>query len=907
MLFWQQGQLGAVDTAVLAAASGSPTVVVVQGDEGTGKTSFLDELADRATGFDVLDAGGFESAAEHSFGILEQWGAIDGMGSTPPASPFVGAKLLHQLLDRHADGGPVLLRLDDLQWADRESVEALTWMLQRASGDRLLVAMASRPMASTIHPAWQRWSSGRGRVMPIELAGLPLEDASRLVHDVRPDLNAATVQRLWEHTSGNPSYLAALLAEHDAADLVSRQWLPAPRAFADAIESRSRRLSEDALALARSIAVLGTERCSLADAGALASVAHPTDAAEELASEGLVEIRTPDTGPVVRITRPIVRSAIYEVIPPAERRALHTAAAGIVPRTDDVLGHRIAAVERYDDALAAEIDAWASYLHEVSLHRMSARYLRAAAWLSSNPRDRERRWLDSLFENLLAQDTSVVRAVYQKVEDAEDVMRRDLVLGTLATFEDDNHEAVYWFRKQLSDDETTSTADPLTHYRVEVLLAWSRVQGGAETTQIAAGLARARAIPATDPAVLGWQMAAEGLVAKRTQPVRDLLDQLVDLPENPAAVPWEARNRLGWRADLRADAGLMGPAIRDLEHVVSMVDEGGLEAALPHRHALLGLCHWFAGQWNKARLHLRLALDLGASESPVAAAIVPLLDIGDGELEEADRKIARAREILTPNPWIEACDRLDIALVARQHAADGDDAPRGAVYDGLRETVAQARTGELVKSAPWLAHAALAAIWAEEYADADACLALLTTSCDPGAPWIPAMAGWLRGLAAEVHGDHQVALDEIARAARDEHNDLPLYRAHMLLDQARVAAALGDRAQAERARQHATEIYDGLGATAYAARASAGLASGPSRPTAHGLPQALGLTDREQDVLTLVASGMSYAQIARELFVTQSTVGYHLSNIYRKAQVTSRHELTELVRRDPAGFGIVST
>ena len=89
MLFWQQGQLGVVDTAVLAAASGSPTVVVVQGDEGTGKTSFLDELADRATGFDVLDAGGFESAAEHSFGILEQWGAIDGMGSTPPASPFV--------------------------------------------------------------------------------------------------------------------------------------------------------------------------------------------------------------------------------------------------------------------------------------------------------------------------------------------------------------------------------------------------------------------------------------------------------------------------------------------------------------------------------------------------------------------------------------------------------------------------------------------------------------------------------------------------------------------------------------------------------------------------------------------------------------------------------------------------
>ena len=904
MLLWQADQLGTADAAVLSAASGSPTVVVVQGGEGTGKSSFLDELADRAAGFEVLDAGGFESAAEHPFGILEQWGAVSGLGSPSPASPFVGAKLLHELLDDHADGGPVLLRLDDLQWADRESVEALTWMLQRASGDRLLVGIASRPMPSTAHPTWQRWSSGRGRVLPVPLTGLTLENATRLLRDVRPDLNSATARRLWEHTAGNPSYLTALLAEYDGADLASRRLLPAPRAFAEAIDSQGRRLSGEALALVRAVAVLGSDWCSLADAGALASVEHPPDAAHELVEQGLLKMRAPDAGAAVRIAQPILHSAIYEQIPPADRRALHRAAAGIVPRTDDVLGHRIAAVERYDDALAAEIDAWASYLHEVSLHRLAARHLRAAAWLSSTPRDRERRWLDSLFESLLAQDTAVVRAVEQKVEDAEDAVRRDLVLGALATFEDDNHEAVYWFGKQLDDDERASTADPLTRYRIEVLLAWARIQGGADTSLVAAGLSRAETLAARDPALLSWHVAAAGLVAKRTRPIRDLLHELADLPENPAAVPWEARNLLGWRGDLRADAGLTGPAIVDLEHVVSMVDEGGLEAALPHRHAQLGMCHWFAGQWNKARLHLRLALDLGASQSPIATAIVPLLDIGTGELDEADRKIARAHELLAPNPWMEACDRLDIAMVAREHADENEDRARGAVYDVLRDSVAKARSGELVKSAPWLAHAALAALWAEEQADADACLRLLTTSCDPGAPWVPAMAGWVRGLAAESGGDLREALDEIARAGRDPANDLPLYRAHMLLDQARLAAALGDRDQAQRAREQAAGLYQRLGATAYAARASAELV--PAHPGATtGLPNTLGLTEREQDVLTLLASGMSYAQIARELFVTQSTVGYHLSNIYRKAQVTSRHELTELVRRDPAGFGTV--
>jgi DNA-binding NarL/FixJ family response regulator len=67
------------------------------------------------------------------------------------------------------------------------------------------------------------------------------------------------------------------------------------------------------------------------------------------------------------------------------------------------------------------------------------------------------------------------------------------------------------------------------------------------------------------------------------------------------------------------------------------------------------------------------------------------------------------------------------------------------------------------------------------------------------------------------------------------------------------------------------------------------------RPTPSPLGN-LGLTERERDVAELAVSGFSYAQIARDLFVAQTTVGYHLSNIYAKCGVRSRHELTELVR-----------
>jgi DNA-binding CsgD family transcriptional regulator len=56
------------------------------------------------------------------------------------------------------------------------------------------------------------------------------------------------------------------------------------------------------------------------------------------------------------------------------------------------------------------------------------------------------------------------------------------------------------------------------------------------------------------------------------------------------------------------------------------------------------------------------------------------------------------------------------------------------------------------------------------------------------------------------------------------------------------------------------------------------------------------LSDRERDVVTLLLQGLSYAQIARELYLTRRTVGFHLSNAYAKTDTTSRHELVQLVR-----------
>jgi DNA-binding CsgD family transcriptional regulator len=56
------------------------------------------------------------------------------------------------------------------------------------------------------------------------------------------------------------------------------------------------------------------------------------------------------------------------------------------------------------------------------------------------------------------------------------------------------------------------------------------------------------------------------------------------------------------------------------------------------------------------------------------------------------------------------------------------------------------------------------------------------------------------------------------------------------------------------------------------------------------------LSDREREVVALLLEGLSYAQIAKELYITRSTVAFHLSNAYAETGTTSRHELVQLVR-----------
>lgn len=182
MLLWEPGQLAAVQQAVDDARSGRPSVLLVEGGAGAGKTSLLNETLTLAENFRVFAAEGGQTGSS-PFGVLHQWG-VDALGSSEgrAVEPFAAAQGLRRLGDAQDDGAWILL-LDDLQWADPESVEALTWLLRRSAGDRLLVALGTRPLSPDAHVGLQRWIAGNQgcRLLPVRAVA-----GERVRHDQPP-------------------------------------------------------------------------------------------------------------------------------------------------------------------------------------------------------------------------------------------------------------------------------------------------------------------------------------------------------------------------------------------------------------------------------------------------------------------------------------------------------------------------------------------------------------------------------------------------------------------------------------------------------------------------------------------------------------------------------------------------
>lgn len=895
-MLWQHRHVEVLRAAMEDARGGQAAAVTVLGESGMGKTSLLREVVRRASGFNVLEAGGEETAFREPFGLLRYLGVDDvrtpaGGLKEPPAV----AQGLRDQVDRLSSGGPVLIVVDDLQWADQESIESLYWLLHRAHADRLLVVLGSRPESADSCDAWRRLVGRASRRGPIVLPGLSLEQATAMVAAVDPSADGETITRLREHTGGNPFHLNSLLRQYGFAELAAMGALPAPAELAKRVNAQLATLGPDAEALAHASAVLGYTWQDLATLAAVGGVQDPAGAAEASVRSGLFVSRGPEAGAPLRASHALVRAAIYQAIPYPRRRELHLRAAGQVGGVMASMEHRFAASGHYDDALADELDKAAEMAHGAGEFGQAGQLLRWSSRRTTDPHARNRRWLDAAFDLILARDIAAVRAQLPAVRSSPDLARRALIQGLMHGVEKRWLDA--WSAYTSVSAVALSQADPRTRYRLAVLTAWSVICAGRELEELAPLLGQA-ARASADRALAGNEIFARGILGLRRGDTASLTDAVESIPARSPAAPLQLTYQLAWRGSIHAFFGHAAAAEADLAEVTTRIRTGVADNGDGVYSGLLAFTRWQSGAWNLARVDMGIALDSAVGQPhPMNRAIEPMLLAVRGDLERADVLLRAAEDVLAVMPWRQAVYLHVISYVARQHAGADPRAQKAAlphlrtVFGDNAILTVPGFTGAL-----WIFHLAIAAIWAGDLELAERFIRLSERQPRPPG-WMAWVPWWLRGLVAETAGSIALARDYLNRAVLALSDTLPLYRAHVLADHARLAGVRGDEAAAGRSAGAARQLYNELGAFSYLERLTPETAPAQWRAAA-GVDVLSALSDRERDVATLLLGGLTYAQIARDLYITRATVGFHTSRIYAKTGVASRAGLIDLARRN---------
>ena len=449
-------ELALLDGLLRRAAAGRGQLAVILGPGWIGKTALIQQfLNDREAR--VRWVCGDRDETGLPGGLLEQFGvAAAGYGADPLRA---GSALLSKLRQwaetsgvaseaSEASGVPgAVLVVDDAQWGDPLSLQALSYALRRLPDTPLLTLLAVREDEfGSLPPGLVRLISDRGT--RLEVAGLGIAEISSLAERVGAGpVPPRAARRLIEHTGGVPQYIREVLqavpreslcTALSAPDLL----LPSPKSLEARVLTALAGCSRQARHLVAAAAVLGA-RCRLADAAALADLADPLSALEEAIGAGLLAEAPAVDGRCCEFPHASVRAAVYGCVGVAERATLHRQAArGAVGAR--ALTHRVAACGGTDTALARELTRHAEADRAAGrLPQASDLYL-AALRVAARGAERDRLLHTAAGLLLDLGETAAAGGLAGEIAATAPSAARSLVLGRLAIAARDPRSARRW-------------------------------------------------------------------------------------------------------------------------------------------------------------------------------------------------------------------------------------------------------------------------------------------------------------------------------------------------------------------------------------------------------------------------------------------------------------------------------
>jgi DNA-binding NarL/FixJ family response regulator len=931
-LVGRETELAAAATAVADVKQGSSRALGVFGEAGIGKTALLTTVGDLSQdeGMLVLAARAAEHERDVPFGVVVD--ALDDhvaamhprrveslgteLGAVLPAAAarssaqppsHAGAaerfryhRALRSLLELIGREKPVVLMLDDLHWADDASVEFVLHLLRRPPRGAHLLAFALRP----VDPAPRLLEAARHAPDLTHLSLLPLEHEASLVL-LGEVADPALRERVAREAAGNPLFLAELArAARQPTDSLPPTLVAAIRLEVDALQPSARTLLEGA-------AVCGDPfDPELAGAAAGHELTDALTALDQLVAADLVH-PTGD-GPSFRFRHPLVRRAVYDTIPPTWRLGAHERAATALGARGAGASVRAYHVEQYarpgDDAaitLLAEAAAAAADTSPAT----AARWYEAAHRLL--PEGEHERSVELLAPMALAlanagrleESRSALAEVIDVLPDEPTPQRLALVAACAAIEGVLGHHGDA--RRRLLDALQDAPAEARAGLALEMAVGSFWRGHAADMREWAT---RAEDLAGGDPVVC---VSAGGLGALGALWQGDADAAYSSLDRAAGLFASADDNALAARLDCARDLGVME---LHAERFADAAATGARGAAIARRtrqgHALVPLVIVRAMAFvNLLDLDAAVREGESAEEGARLQGVPHLLQYAlwelalvrhlRGERLEAQQAAGEFGELV---PHLEPSDltRTGSCTVA---ALSVDEDPERCISEMQRVAGSRIEDANPTWSTWLLLVLTRAGVASGRLDEADAWADRATRQA--AALRLP--AGAVRGACAR--GEVLLARDEPAAAAEvaaeavagGMRADAPRDTVDARLLAGRALAAAGRRDEAvESLNRAAADATRGCGFRMRdeAARQLRALGEGLPAETRRVASGGNGeLSPREQEVADLVAQGRSNKQVAATLFLSDRTVEYHLSAVYRKLGVRSRTELAATLGR----------